>query len=47
VPLEVELGYSYPLLGKNVGPIRGYADQAVSLQLKALADFRRKSRRTD
>ncbi len=43
VPIEVEVGYSYPLLGKNVG----YANHALSLQLKAIADFRRKSRRTD
>jgi hypothetical protein len=47
VPIEVEVGYSYPLLGKNVGSIRGYANQAITVQLMAIADFRRKSRRTD
>lgn len=47
VPLEVEVGYSVPLLGKNVVSIRGYANQAITVELKAFADLRRKSRRTD
>jgi hypothetical protein len=47
VPIEVEAGYSVSLAGKNANYVRGYADHAISLQLKALADFRRKSRRTD
>jgi hypothetical protein len=44
VPIEAEIGYSYPLLGKNVGSIRGYANQAITVQLMAIADFRRKPR---
>jgi hypothetical protein len=47
VPMEVELGYSVSLAGKNANYIRGYADHAISLQLKVIADFRRKSARTD
>ena len=38
VPLEVEVGYSVSLAGKNANYVRGYADHAISLQLKALAD---------
>jgi hypothetical protein len=44
VPIEAEIGYSVSLAGKNANYVRGYADHAISLQLKALADFRRKPR---
>jgi hypothetical protein len=39
LPIELEVGYTYPLAGKNVP----FANNSITVQLKTLADFGRKS----
>jgi hypothetical protein len=45
--MEVEVGYSVPLAGRNANYTRGCTDHAITVELKALADLRRKSQRTE